>query len=233
MIHIRRSAERGRSDDGWLRTLHTFTSGEQGEGRPHGVRSMRAIEECVGSPGGETGMQQRHDQEILTYVVDGALGHNDAMNNGTVVFPGDLHRTSAGRGITGREFNHSDTVPVHFLRFRIEPESTGLIPGYEQRMFVPEESLGRLLLLASRDGRDDSVKVHQHIDLYLSTLVPGSEVRHPLPSGSAAWVQIVRGAIALHGTSLQAGDGAALTGESELVLRGVEEAEVLVVVERG
>ncbi len=228
MIDICRCDERARYRDDWCDSYRTFASTERAGAWRQGFRSLRGINEERMAPGRGGDMHAHQDVEIITYVIEGAFGHNDGMNNGTIVLPGDLQRMTAGRGIVHKEFNHSGTEPVHLLQIWVAPERNGLVPGYEQRMFVPEESIGSLLLLASRDGRSHSVTVHQDLELYLSTLEPAHEVRHRLGDGRAAWVQIVRGSMVVNGALLHAGDGAALTEEPELVLEGNDGGEALV-----
>lgn len=223
MINVHRSHDREHADHGWMQSSHAFASGAS-----EGFRSLRALNEIRLAPGEGFDTHRHENMEIITYVVEGVWEHNDGLNNGTVIFPGDIQRMTAGTGVAHTEFNHSRTEPVHVLQIWITPERPGLVPSYEQRMFVPEESIRAPLLLASHDGREDSVTVHQDAELFLCTLEPGAGYTHELHSGRAAWVQLVRGSIMLGEMDLHAGDGAAVTDESSIHLHGLATAEVLV-----
>jgi len=166
--------------------------------------------------------------EIITWVIDGALEHRDSMGNGSVIRPGDLQRMSAGTGVTHSEYNQSQSDLVHLLQIWILPEREGLTPSYEQKHFDAESRRGALCALASPDGRDGSVRVHQDATLYATLLGAGEWVRHELAPGRRAWVQGVRGTLALGDVQLAAGDGAAISGESSIELRAEVEAEALV-----
>jgi len=228
MIRILRSHERGRVSDGRIEIRHVSVPAAFRERRLRGSVALLSIDEYCFAPGAGTEMHRHHDAEIITCVIDGALEHDDGLNNGTIIFPGDIQRMSAGTGITHREFNASESEPVRMLQMAIAPERDGLVPSYEQRMFVPEESLGTMLLLASRDGRSDSVTIHRDADLYLCTTPHGVDVRHALRADRCAWVQVVRGSMMLGDRELGAGDGAGIMDEPEIALRGVEMAELLV-----
>ena len=153
--------------------------------------------------------------EIITYVLEGALEHKDSMGNGTSILPGEVQRMSAGTGVRHSEKNSSAEEDVHLLQIWIIPQEQGLAPGYEQKMFAVDEKRGRLRLIASNDGRDGSVTVHQDASLYAALLEPGEEVAHQLAPGRHAWAQVARGAVELNGQLLQQGDGAAVSGEAE------------------
>jgi redox-sensitive bicupin YhaK (pirin superfamily) len=165
--------------------------------------------------------------EIISYVLDGALQHRDSLGTGSVIRPGDVQRMSAGTGVVHSEFNGSRSDPVHFLQIWIVPEARGIAPGYEQKRFALEERRGKLRLLASRDGRDGSVTVHQDAAIYGALLAPGEGVEHVLAAGRHAWVHVARGAVELNGTRLVAGDGAGVSDERALQITGREGAEVL------
>jgi hypothetical protein len=228
MITVRRSAERGHYDHGWLDTRHTFSFADYQDPDFMGFRSLRVVNEDRVRPGQGFGTHPHRDMEIVTYVLEGALAHRDSMGNGSTIRPGDVQRMSAGTGVTHSEFNASREEAVHFLQIWLLPEQRGLAPGYEQRRFPAEEKRGRLRLVSSRDGAEGSVTVHQDARLLAGLLGPGEEVRHRLAPGRHAWVQVARGEVELGGHRLSAGDGAALSGEPEVALRGVAEAEVLV-----
>lgn len=166
--------------------------------------------------------------EILSYVVTGELAHKDSTGTSSVIRPGEMQRMTAGTGVSHSEFNPSGTEPTHFLQIWIQPERTGLQPGYEQRAFPEESRRGRLSLLASRDGVDGSVTVHQDVKLYDAALAAGDELTYQLASGRHAWVQVVKGAITLNGAPLNTSDGAAISDESVMNIKATEAAEILV-----
>jgi redox-sensitive bicupin YhaK (pirin superfamily) len=165
--------------------------------------------------------------EIVSYVLSGELGHKDSLGNGSTIRPGDVQRMSAGTGVVHSEWNHSKTEPVHFLQIWILPERRGLDPSYEQKTFEPHELSNRLRLVASRDGRENSVTVHQDVSLYVTKLSAGKSVRHELAPGRHAWLQVARGKLALNGRPLAAGDGAAVDRETHLELVAAEDAEAI------
>ncbi len=227
MIRVRRSAERGHFDHGWLDTYHTFSFAEYHDAAHMGFRKLRVINEDRVAPGKGFGTHGHRDMEILTYILQGALEHKDSMGNGSVIRPGDVQRMSAGTGVTHSEFNASKAEPVHLLQIWILPERANLKPGYEQNTFTPEERSNRLRLVASGDPRDGAVRIHQDADVFASILDPGKEVRHALRAGRHAWVQVARGAVKLNGQALSAGDGAAVGGEDALRVAASAPSEVL------
>ena len=226
MIQLRPSNERGGGDYGWLNTRHTFSFDQYRDPRWAGFRSLRVINEDLVAPGGGFPMHPHRDMEIITYVLDGALAHKDSMGNGSVIHPGDGQRMSAGTGVRHSEANPSTKDPVHLLQIWIMPDRQGHDPGYEQKSFPEEEKRGRLRLIASPDGADGSVTIHQEAKLYASLLSPGQQVEHRLAPGRFGWLQIARGAVELNGKALSRGDGAA-TDEPRLVIQGTEESEIL------
>jgi len=227
MIAIRPAAERGHADHGWLDTRHTFSFASYHDPRHMGFRSLRVINEDRVKPGEGFGTHAHRDMEILTWVLEGALGHKDSMGNGSVIRPGDLQRMSAGTGVTHSEFNPSPEAPVHFLQIWLLPRERGLPPGYEQQRFPQEERRGRLRLIAAGDGRDGAVTIHQDADLWTALLQPNESVRHALAPGRYAWLHVARGAVSLNGSTLGAGDGAAVSDEAALEIAGAARAEVL------
>ena len=227
MVQIRPGNERGHFQHGWLDTYHTFSFADYHDPRWMGFRSLRVINEDRVAPGQGFPTHPHRDMEILTYVLEGGLRHRDSMGNGEVIHPGEVQRMSAGTGVTHSEFNDSKTEPVHLLQIWIFPEKKGLAPGYEQKFFADEEKRGRLRLVASPEGSDGSVKIHQDVRLYASLLGVGEEVTHRLAAGRAAWVQVARGSVRVNGTELQAGDGAAVSDEAAVKLAGVKDAEAL------
>ena len=220
MISIRRADERGHFDHGWLNTFHTFSFADYHDPAHMGFRALRVINEDRVAPGQGFGAHRHRDMEIVSYVLDGALAHQDSMGNSGVIRPGDVQRMSAGTGVQHSEFNASKTEPVHFLQIWILPERNGRPPSYEQKNFPPQDARGRLRLVGSPDGRDGSVTIGQDVEIYSSALEPGDEVRHVLAPGRHAWLQIARGEVDLNGNSLGAGDGAAVTAEQELRISG-------------
>lgn len=227
MIQIRRSADRGHANHGWLDSHHTFSFADYQDPRFMGFRSLRVINEDRVEPGKGFGTHSHRDMEILTCVLDGVLEHKDSLGNAAQIRPGELQRMSAGTGVTHSEYNPSRDAPVHFLQIWILPERLGLAPSYEQRAFPAGESRDRLRLVASRDGGDGSLTVHQDVSLHLGALGRGTRIRQPLAAGRHAWLQIARGSARLGGDTLAAGDGASLTAESSVELEALEDCELL------
>jgi hypothetical protein len=227
MITIRKAKERGHFNFGWLDTHHTFSFADYYDPRFMGFRSLRVINEDFVSPGYGFPTHPHRDMEIITYVLEGSLEHRDSMGTGSVIRPGEVQRMSAGTGVAHSEFNHSEDEQVHLLQIWIMPDELNLRPSYEQKNYAAEEKQGRLRLIASQDGREDSVKIHQDTRLYASLLEPGQEVTHPLGAERHAWVQVARGSVLLNGELLEQGDGAAVSREESLKLVGEERAEVL------
>ncbi len=220
MITVRRAAERGHFDHGWLNTYHTFSFAEYHDPRWMGFRSLRVVNDDRVAPGQGFGEHRHRDMEIVSYVLEGALAHRDSMGNSGVIRPGDVQRMSAGRGVQHSEFNGSRTEPVHFLQIWILPETSGTAPGYEQKTFPPETRRGKLGLIGSRDGRDGSVTIRQDVDAYASVLEDGQNVRHVLAPGRHAWLQVAEGELEVNGNRLGEGDGAAVTDEGDLEIAG-------------
>jgi redox-sensitive bicupin YhaK (pirin superfamily) len=227
MITIRKSEERGHFDHGWLNTYHTFSFGHYYDPEHMNFRSLRVINEDWVQPRHGFPTHPHQDMEIITYVLEGALEHRDSLGTGSVIRPGEVQRMSAGTGITHSEKNGSSDELVHLMQIWILPERRGLEPGYEQKMFPPEERRGQLRLIASRDGRDGAVTVHQDVELYVATLATGNQVAHELKPGRHAWIQVARGSATLNGQTLRAGDGAAVTDEDRLEIGTDDTAEVL------
>ena len=227
MITVRKSEDRGHFDHGWLNTYHTFSFAGYYDPDQMGHRALRVINEDRIQPGEGFGTHPHRDMEILSYVVSGALQHRDSMGNGSVITPGEVQRMSAGTGVTHSEFNPSDQEPGHFLQIWILPERKGLTPGYEQRAFSDEEKRDRLRLIASRDGRDGSVTIHQDASVYAALLTQGQVVTHAFGTGRGGWLQVVKGSVTLNRIALSAGDGAAMEGETELEITAVKDSELL------
>jgi redox-sensitive bicupin YhaK (pirin superfamily) len=227
MITIRRATDRMRTQLGWLDSRHTFSFGEHHDPRFTGFRALRVINEDRVAPAKGFGTHSHRDMEILSYVLEGALRHQDSMGTGSIIKPGDLQRMSAGTGVLHSEQNASETDPVHFLQIWVQPARSRLQPSYEQRAFPPESRRGPLTLLASPDARDGSITIHQDVDVYSAVLSDGDHVSLPLRAGRHAWVQTVRGAVRVQGTVLAAGDGAAVTDESAIDVDAEIAAELL------
>jgi redox-sensitive bicupin YhaK (pirin superfamily) len=228
MITVRRSSERGHAEHGWLDSRHTFSFADYYDPAHMGFRTLRVINEDRVQPGRGFGVHSHENMEIVSYVLEGALQHRDSMGNGEVLRPSEVQRMSAGTGVTHSEFNASQNEIVHFLQIWIQPEREGLAPSYQQKAFPPDARRNELILVASRDGRQGSVTVHQDANLYLARLDAGSRVELEIPPMRGAWVQVVRGSVALRDEKLAAGDGAALAGEKSVSLTAAEDAEVLV-----
>jgi redox-sensitive bicupin YhaK (pirin superfamily) len=228
MIIVRPAEERGVANFGWLDSRHTFSFGHYYDPRHMGIGALRVINDDRVAPGGGFDTHSHQDMEIISYVLEGAMEHQDSIGTGSVIRPGDVQRMTAGTGIAHSEFNHSRAEPVHFLQIWIVPERKGLEPGYEQKTFPLEERRGKARLVASRDGRDGSLTVHQDIDLYTSVLEAGDEVAIALRPERSAWVQVARGAVTLNGTGLKEGDGAAVFDTATLTLTSDTGGEVLV-----
>jgi redox-sensitive bicupin YhaK (pirin superfamily) len=227
VIRLRRSAERGHFDHGWLDTRHTFSFGDYHDSAHMGFRSLRVLNEDRVQPGKGFPTHSHRDMEIVTWVLDGALEHGDSLGNGSVIRPGEAQRLSAGSGITHSEFNHSKSEPLHFLQIWILPVARGLPPGYEQRAFSEAERRGRLRLVGSADGRDGSVTVRQDLDLLATLLSRGHAVSHALRPDRHAWVHVARGEVDLGGHVLESGDAAALSAEPGLEISARKDSEVL------
>ena len=220
MITIRHQNERGVANLGWLDSKHTFSFGNYYDPQQIGFASLRVINEDKVMPAKGFGTHGHQDMEIISYVLAGELEHRDSMGNGSVIRPGDVQRMSAGTGIRHSEFNASQTNPVHFLQIWIVPEKNGLEPSYEEKNFEQEGRQGKLQLIGSRDGRDNSVTIHQDANLYLASLSQSDRLFHKIAHNRGVWIQVVKGSVQLNDQLLQTGDGAAITDETEIVLSG-------------
>ena len=227
MIQIRPSQERGGGNHGWLNTKHTFSFNDYWDPKWMGFRSLRVINEDWVAPNTGFPTHPHRDMEIITYVLEGKLEHKDSLGTGSVILPGDGQRMTAGSGIRHSEFNPSTTDAVHLLQIWIMPERDALRPSYEQKSFPEAEKRGQLRLIASRDASEGSVKINQDAKLYVTLLKPGEAVEHEFANGRHGWIQIARGAVELNGKSLAQGDGAAISDEKKITIKGTDEAEVL------
>jgi redox-sensitive bicupin YhaK (pirin superfamily) len=227
MLQIRKSEERGAANHGWLNSHHSFSFANYYDPLHVGFGPLLVINEDKVSPGQGFGTHGHRDMEIISYVLSGALEHQDSMGNGSVLRYGDVQRMSAGSGVRHSEFNHSKTDGVHFLQIWIQPGETGIAPSYEEKHFTPESKSGQLRLIASPDGRDGSVLIHQQAAIYAAILEGGPALRHGLAAGRNAYVHVIRGRVTVNGQALASGDALKLTGEEAVTLADGQAAEVL------
>jgi redox-sensitive bicupin YhaK (pirin superfamily) len=227
MIYVRKAAERGRFDHGWLDTSHTFSFGDYYDPAHMGFRSLRVLNDDRVQPGRGFGMHGHRDMEIVTYVLEGELAHKDSMGNGSTLRAGGLQRMTAGTGVLHSEFNPSSEEWVHLYQIWLLPDRQGLQPSYQELSLGDERENGRWRLVAAPDGADGSLTIHQDARLYLASLAPGQAVQHRIAAGRAAWLQVTRGSVRVHGHDLTAGDGVAVTDEEALAIEGLVASEVL------
>jgi quercetin 2,3-dioxygenase len=220
MIYVRKAEDRGHINHGWLNTYHTFSFGDYHDPNHMGFRSLRVINEDWVQAGHGFPTHPHRDMEIITYVLEGSLGHKDSMGTGSVILPGEVQKMSAGTGIRHSEFNHSKSAPVHLLQIWIVPEKTGIQPNYEQKAIPADEKKGKLRLVASRDGREDSVTVYQDAELYAADLAASETVNYQPGPGRHSWIQVARGQVIVNGKELRAGDGAAIAQEPKVEIVG-------------
>jgi quercetin 2,3-dioxygenase len=227
MIRVRRAAERGHFQHGWLDTSHTFSFGDYYDPAHMGFRSLRVINDDRVQPGQGFGMHGHRDMEIVTYVLEGALQHRDSLGNGSIIKAGELQRMTAGTGVRHSEFNPSDKEWVHLYQIWLLPERRGLEPSYQELALTDEQKRGRFRLVAAPDGADGSLTIHQDAWLYLASLLPEEAVAQPIGPGRAAWLQVLRGKVGVLGNDLAAGDGVAITDEKAVAVQATAPAEVL------
>jgi len=227
MQQIRKSQERGRAEHGWLSSRHTFSFAEYRDPRHMGFGPLRVINEDRVQGGQGFGTHGHQDMEILSYVLGGALEHKDSMGNGSVLRYGDVQRMSAGTGVRHSEFNHSPDEPVHFLQIWLFPDRNGLAPSYEEKHFDVADKRGRLRLVASPDGREGSVLVHQDASIYASILDGADRAEHAVRGGRGVYVHVARGSVHVNGDLLSAGDALKATDVEAVVLDRADDAEVL------
>ena len=227
MLQIRKSEERGIADHGWLNSHHTFSFGQYFDPQHTGFGPLLVINEDRVQAGQGFGTHGHSDMEIISYVLDGALEHKDSMGTGSVLHYGDVQRMSAGTGVRHSEFNHSATAPVHFLQIWIQPNVKGIPPGYEEKHFTVAQKQGQLRLIASADGRDNSVLIHQDASIYAAILNGDEPLQHTLASGRNAYVHVIHGRISVNGTELKGGDAVKVTAENLITLANADAAEVL------
>ncbi len=227
MIELRKARERGYADHGWLRSYHSFSFADYHDPRHMGFGSLRVINEDRIRPGTGFGTHGHRDMEIISYVLEGALAHEDSMGNGSAIVPGDVQRMSAGRGVRHSEFNHAREGETHFLQIWIEPNVRGIEPSYEQKAYAAEEKRGRLRLVASPDGAQGSVTIHQDARVYAALLDGAERVTRAIAPGRKAYLHVARGRLTANGHALEAGDALKATDVPEIVLEKGEQAEVL------
>jgi redox-sensitive bicupin YhaK (pirin superfamily) len=228
MITVRPADERGMTRVDWLDSRHTFSFGEYYDPKHGGFRTLRVINDDRVKPAQGFGTHGHRDMEIISWVLEGRLAHSDTMGNTALVHAGEVQRMTAGTGVMHAEYNPSRKEPVHFLQIWILPEQTNLQPGYEQKRFTPEELKGVLRLIASHDGADGSIKIHQDVRIWAGRLADGDRATVTLAPGRHAWVQVARGNVELAGKPLAEGDGAQISDETALELVGKSDSEVLV-----
>lgn len=227
MIALRPAAERGAVNLGWLDSKHTFSFGDYHDDRHMGFASLRVINEDWIEPGQGFGTHPHRNMEIITYIIEGALQHKDSMGNGAVMRRGDVQHMTAGSGVMHSEFNHSNDELVHLLQIWIRPGERELTPGYEEKTFTDADKKNQLRLLASPDGREDSLVINQEVNLYASILDQGSVIMHNFDEGRSGWIQIVDGEVEVDGENLKTGDGAAIEQTPSLEIKAKTGAEFL------
>ena len=227
MIEVRKSEDRGHANHGWLDSYHTFSFGDYFDPTQIGFGPLRVINEDWIDPSTGFGTHGHRDMEIITYVLEGELGHKDSMGNGSVIRPGNVQRMSAGTGVRHSEFNHSTDQKTHLLQIWIEPNVSGVAPGYEERNFDTAQKRGRLCLVASPDGRNGSVTIHQDAQLYVGLFDGAEQVRYVIAQGRRAYLHVARGGISVNGVALNAGDALKFLEETDIELSQGRDAEIL------
>ena len=227
MFSIRRGGDRGHFDHGWLDTYHTFSFGDYYDPAQMGFRALRVINEDRVAPGGGFGMHGHRDMEIVTCVLSGALEHKDSLGHGEVLRPGEMQHMSAGRGIRHSEFNPSATEPVHLYQIWLLPRTAGLAPSYSQKSFSVDSRQGRWQLVASPDSADGSLKIEQDARIFLGNFTAPQSIEYSIAPERHAWLQVLRGTADVDSTTLLAGDGLAISNESQLKLRTSANAELM------
>lgn len=227
MIELRKSEERGHANHGWLDSYHSFSFADYYDPKHMGFGPLRVINEDRVAAGAGFGTHGHRDMEIISYVLDGELAHRDSIGNGSVIRPGDVQRMSAGRGVMHSEYNHATDRSTHFLQIWIQPDRLGIAPGYEERHFGEQDKRGRLLLIASPDGVDGSVLIHQDARVYAGLFDGAERAEHALAPGRRAYVHVARGSLQACGQTLEAGDALKLQDVPQVVLENGRAAEVL------
>jgi redox-sensitive bicupin YhaK (pirin superfamily) len=226
MMTIRKANERGHADHGWLNSYHTFSFANYYDPKWMGFRSLRVINDDRVAAGGGFGKHPHQDMEIISYVLDGALEHKDSLGNGRIIKPGEFQYIAAGTGVVHSEYNPSPKDAVHFLQIWIVPDKPGYQPAYGEKSYAAAQP-GRLNLVASKSGRDDSIRINQDTDLWLAKFSDGETLTHEIKANRNAWIHVAEGQVEVNSKLLAAGDGVAVTGESKLELAGKGKAQVL------
>jgi hypothetical protein len=226
MINLRKANERGHAEHGWLDTYHSFSFADYYDPKWMGFRSLRVINDDLVLPHAGFGMHPHRDMEIITYILSGQLGHKDSMGNGRVIKPGEFQYMSAGTGVLHSEQNPSGTEAVHLLQIWIQPDTKGVNPHYAEKS-MKDAATGKLHLITSKTGREDSIAIHQDADLYLGRLEADQKLTHTLAPNRHAWLHIAEGEVTLNGQTLKGGDAAALSNETKLELAGAKPSQVL------
>jgi len=227
MLTIRRSAERGAADHGWLQSRHSFSFADYYDPHNTGFSALRVINEDRIAPGSGFGSHGHRDMEIISYVLAGELAHKDSMGNGSTIVPGDVQRMSAGKGVLHSEFNQAKDGVTHFLQIWIEPNVKGIAPSYEEKHFALADKRGGWRQIASPDGAEGSVLIHQDARVYVSALAPGDAALHALAPGRMAYLHVIRGAAAVNGNALATGDAARVVDEAALQVAATQDSELL------
>ncbi len=227
MLTVRRAEDRGHANHGWLDTHYTFSFADYQDPSFMGFGALRVINDDTVGPGGGFPPHSHRDMEIITYVLEGALQHQDSMGNGSIIKPGEVQRMSAGTGVTHSEYNASKKDPVHLLQIWILPSRPGLPSGYEQKYFNDAEKRGRLRLVASPDGADGSVRIQQNARVFASSLESAQSVSHEFEKGRLGWLHVARGSAEVNGTALKAGDGVGISDLAKLTIRSKDRGEIL------
>ncbi len=227
MISVRKASDRGAANFGWLDSRHTFSFGHYHDPAHMGFGPLRVINEDRVAPAGGFASHGHANMEIVSYVLAGGLQHKDSIGTGSVIRPGDVQRMSAGSGIQHSEYNTSKTEPVHFLQIWILPDRQNIAPGYEQKHFAVEDRRGQLRLVASGDGAEGAISIRQDAQIFASLLAPGETVAHDYAPGRRGWLQVASGEVSVNGTSLKAGDGAAIEAEAAVQLTAATDSEFL------
>ncbi len=228
MLEVRKSAERGHANHGWLDSYHSFSFGEYYDEQHMGFGPLRVINEDRVNVGGGFGTHGHRDMEIISYVLEGELAHKDSMGTGSVIRPGDVQRMSAGSGVRHSEFNHAKDQTTHFLQIWIQPDVTGILPSYEEKNFSAEEKRGRLRLIASSDGEGGSVLIHQDAKLFAGLFDGAEAASLAIAAGRLAYIHVARGAVTVNGVELKTGDAVKLSDVSTVDISDGQQAEVLV-----
>ena len=227
MLQVRKSESRGKANHGWLNSQHSFSFGHYHDPEHVGFGPLLVINEDKVEGGQGFGTHGHRDMEIISYVLSGALEHKDSMGTGSVLHYGDVQRMSAGTGVRHSEYNGSRSEQVHFLQIWIQPSEMGIPPSYEEKNFAPESKLGQLRLIASKDGREGSVLVHQDAAIYATIMTSGDSLSHELAAGRIAYAHVIRGEVTINGTALKGGDALKISDETLVTLEQAKAAEIL------